>query len=461
MENRNETDEISLRELIETLLRGKNLIIGFLLVAILLSFGASSYMKENNKTAKIIISLNFNGIESGLNPDNTKFDIQKIKAPAVLMPVIEKLELADSNLTTDDIRRNISITPIVPTHIVTHIQKQREAGEDFTYFPSEFVIALDINKSKGITPENSREILDTIIDSYSNYFNENYSEESILANAVGSMDYSSYDYPEISRVINNQMSIMKSYLNNRIKESPDFRSTRTGMSFVDIEKSLDIINTVELNRMDSLIGAFNLTKDMEKLIINYEYRIKRDELEKDKKQSELEVSKDMMEIYKRESNTVLITGMATEGLSMDNSEKYYDKLVERATNAGVDSNNKVHDIEYYLNEIDKLKNDEVDGSIKKRAEADVLELAELIKEKLISWIDIINETSSEYYEVKFSKAIMKVSPVEVYSDTNLKLNVAISFVLALMLGIFVTFFREYWRNTKPEKKSNIKQNKTK
>lgn len=451
MEERRDTEEISLRELIETLLRGKRLIALFLAISLILSVGVSFYMKENSQKAKIIISLNFKGIESGLNPDGTKFDIQKIKSPTVLMPVIESLELEDSKLTTDSIRRNLTITPIVPEHIVSYIQKQRENGEDYTYFPNEFVIALNIDKSRGITDSNAREMLDTIIDSYADYFNDNYSEEAVLANAVGKIDYDLYDYPEISRVINNQISIMKSYLNSRIAEAPEFRSTHTGMTFSDISKSLDIIDSVELNRMDSLIGAFNLTKNMEKLIINYEYKIKRDELEKEKKQSELEVAKEMMESYKRETSTLLIPGMATEGLDMDNSEKYYDKLVERATNAGVEANNKSHDINYYLNEIEKLKNDDVDNQIKKRAENDVLELAEIIKDKLIEWIDIINDTSVEYYEVKFSNAILKISPVEIYNDVNMKLNIAISVVLGLMLGVFVVFFREYWRNTNPNK----------
>lgn len=448
MEDKREMEEISLRELIETLLRGKRLIAGFLAIAIILSIGVSYFMRQNSQKAKIIISLNFNGIEDGLNPDGTKFDIQKIKSPTIVMPVIEMLELEATDITTDVIRRSIEIEPIIPTHIVTHIQKQREKGEDFTYFPNEFVISMKTNKSKGLDTSTTKLVLDAVIDSFANNFASLYSEEAVLANAIGVIDYDTYDYPEISRVVNNQISIMKSYLGARIIEAPDFRSSKTGMTFLDISKSIDIIESVELNRMDSLIGAFNLTKNMEKLIINYEYKIKKDQLEMDKKQSELSVSKDMMESYKRETSTLLIPGMSTEGLSMDNSEKYYDKLVERATNAGVESSNKTHDIAYYLGEIEKLKNDNVDNSLKKRAEEDVLALAVTIKGKLLDWIEIINNTAAEYYEVKFSKAIMKISPVEIYNDVNMKLNVAISAVLGLMLGVFVVFFREYWRTSR-------------
>lgn len=448
MEENKDMEEISLRELIDTLLNGKRIIAGFLIFALIISFVGSMYIKDKSQNAKVVISLNFKGIEEGLNPDETKFDIQKITSPIVIMSAIESLELENVDFTTDTVRRNINIEPIIPNHIVTYIQEQRKEGSDFTYFPNEFVVALKTDKSEGLDAATSKMLLEALIDSYSNYFNSLYSEESILANAIGDIDYDSYDYPEISSVVNNQISIMSSYLTGRVEESPDFRSSSTGMTFMDIIKSLEIIESVELNRMDSLIGAFNLTKNMEKLIINYEYMIKRDGLDRNKKQSELTVSKDMMESYKRENNSIIIPGMSTEGLPTSNSgEDYYDKLVERATNAGVEANNKVHDINYYLNEIDKLKNDAVDGSVKKRAEDDVLALATTIKEKLVYWIKVINDTASEYYDVKFSKAIMKISPVEIYTDVNVKLNMAISLVLALMISIFYVFFREYWKST--------------
>lgn len=59
------------------------------------------YIKDKNQNAKIIISLNFRGIEEGLNPDVTKFDIQKLKSPIVIMSAIESLEFANTEITTD------------------------------------------------------------------------------------------------------------------------------------------------------------------------------------------------------------------------------------------------------------------------------------------------------------------------------------------------------------------------
>lgn len=454
MEEKMDVEEISLRELIEVLLKGKKVIALFLVVAILLSTVVSFYLRENNKMAKIIISLNFEGIESGLNPDGTKFDINVINSPAVLLRALESLEMNELDITIDSIRRNLTITPIVPKQIANYIQSQIEEGKEYTYFPNEFVITLNVDNTRGIKNSNVKELLDEIINSYAEYFKENYSEERMLANIINSIDYDYYDYPEISNLLKNQIEIMQNYLNSKAAQSSGFRSSKTGYTFEDINKSLDLIKTIELNRMNSLIGAFNLTKSVEKLIINYEYIIKMNELEKKKKESELEVAKEMMESYKRETNTFLIPGMTSEGMDIQNSEKYYDKLVERATNAGVKAKSISHDIDYYLREIEKLKNDSVDNTAKTKAEEDVLELANAIKAKLTYWLDIINETASDYYEVKFANAIMKISPVEIYADVNIILNVAISAVLGIMIGIFAVFFKEYWEKTSPKANSN-------
>ena len=170
MEEKMDVEEISLRELIEVLLKGKKVIALFLVVAILLSTVVSFYLRENNKMAKIIISLNFEGIESGLNPDGTKFDINVIKSPAVLLRALESLEMNELDITIDSIRRNLTITPIVPKQIANYIQSQIEEGKEYTYFPNEFVITLNVDKTRGIKNSNVKELLDEIINSYAEYF---------------------------------------------------------------------------------------------------------------------------------------------------------------------------------------------------------------------------------------------------------------------------------------------------
>ena len=446
-------EEISLREIIEVVLKRKVFIALVTVFCILLAGAGSYFVRAGSQVAEVYISLNFDGIGKGLNPDGTKFDSNRIKSPIVVQSALDALQLDSTKISVDMIRRNLSIDPMVPNDIVSKIEALREQGQDFTYYPNEFSVALKL--PEGVDKAIGGRILDAIVDAYSDYFYDVYSDKSVLSNSIGKLDYNEYDYPEISAVIRNQLSIMTNYLGSKVKESKDFRSKQTGLAFADIIDSLGVISSVDINRMDSIIGAYNLTKDKDKLITSYEYRIKQNDLEKSKSIDEAAQSKEMMKDYKRQENTLLIPGMGTadaETPQLPESTSYYDTLAQRATDAGVDATDRLHDNEYLTKEIEKLKTDTVEISQKEAAEKEVLSLCDNIREKIQNWITLTNETAAEYYEVKLNKAIMRLSPVQVQSSVNLMLNVAVALVIGLILGIFIAFFREYWINTGKEKK---------
>lgn len=77
-----------------------------------------------------------------------------------------------------------------------------------------------------------------------------------------------------------------------------------------------------------------------------------------------------------------------------------------------------------------------------------MSLIERVDQKLNNWIELTNKTVNEYYETKYyGRAVVQLTPAEI---TNIKyeklvLNLAIAFVIGLMVSIFIVFFREYWR----------------
>ncbi|MBN4067817.1 hypothetical protein JYT33_01520 [Alkaliphilus transvaalensis] len=76
-----------------------------------------------------------------------------------------------------------------------------------------------------------------------------------------------------------------------------------------------------------------------------------------------------------------------------------------------------------------------------------------IKEQLGNWVGIAILTAQDYYEEKLGGSVIMLAPVETYTDSNLKLNMAIAFVLVLMVGVFITFLREYWRSSAKQKQA--------
>ncbi len=438
-------EEVSLREVIEAILKGKWIIIGITILCLLAGFFGTSIFTAFDSQVQIIIALNYTGVEKGLNPDKTKFDINILTAPIVLAKAMEEAGIEGNTIT--DIKKNIEIKPIIPNAIGEKIEATRTKGEDYTFYPNEYVMTYKIPKKSGISESEGRQLLTYMVSAYEQYFFELYFEKTVLANAVGSLDYKAYDYPEVSLVMRSQIDIIDDYLNKKTIEAKDFRSKKTGYSFADLKESVKIVDSVDINRMDSLIGAYNLTKDSEKLIINYENRIKQLELEKVKKESEAQTAREMMDSFKREQNMVMLPGGIEDSMQIDSGNSYYDKLAKRSTEAGVKANNIQHDINYFKSEIDRIKTDAIPKAEKDEAVADVVVLVEGVREKLNLWIDTINETTFEYYDYRLGTQIMTLSPAETSSVTNKLMNLAISAVLGVMLGVFIVLFMQYWKDS--------------
>jgi len=463
-QNNSNTIEISLRDIMETILRGKWIIAIIVIISLILTSVGYIYVTPNKGSVDMMISFNFDGIEKGLDPYGNNFDISMIKSPTVLNKVVENLGLSKYSISEDDIRTNLELTPIIPGDITEKIKSLEEAKklniediQDYTYYPNRYQITLNLPKSFSVDGEKAREILDDLFKEYQEYFFYSYSDRSVLTNALGPIDdYTKYDYPEMSDVVNNQISIIKNYLTTKNKEigASDFRSKKTGFAFGDIIDSIGVLEKVDLQRIDSIIGAYNLTKNKDTLLKLYEHRIEQSELTSQKKTDEAKIYTDMIGKYQKDKNVLLVSG-TDAGNSIETSEtsKYYDELMEKSSLAGVSAQNAVHDAAFYKIQIDKLTKDTVAIAQKQAAEKEVLALLPDIKTKLQTWITVTNNTVQEFYESQlYSKAITKLSPAE-YSGalSGMKKILAVGLLAGLMIGLFVAFLREYWRKSGKKK----------
>ena len=69
---------------------------------------------------------------------------------------------------------------------------------------------------------------------------------------------------------------------------------------------------------------------------------------------------------------------------------------------------------------------------------------------MVDLIDTTNETLNDYYAYKYGGSIKQIAPAELVNDMNILLNLAIAFVLGLMVSVFVVFMRAYWKSTEKE-----------
>lgn len=434
-------EEITLREIIEVVWKGKWLIALITIVALILTGIGTYIMIPRTQSVVAIIELNYPGIELGQNPDGTQFDIQQLKSPYVIESALEELSLTNSGVKLEEIRRNIDITSIVPNEISQLTETMIKQGREYVYYPNEFKVTYKVNKA--FSYNQGIQLIETIIIKYKEYFYTLYADVKTIENTIGTLDFSTYDYPDIVDVISTQIEGIHEFLEEKNEEDSNFRSSETGYSFADLNRSFDILRTVDATKLASLVNTNTLTKDRDRLIKDYEYKVKRMELEMAKKSSEAEEARRLMDQFKKEDYVLIPDGSRNE-LKTENPSSYYNTLAEIAINASVEAANIQHEIEYYKNEIERLKAVTEVNNSKLIEEAD--NLIESIKTKMIDLINKTNDTLSNYYSYKYGKSIKQIAPAEMVTGMNVLLNIAISLVIGIMVGVFAVLIKHYWKN---------------
>ncbi len=459
--NPEEYDEISLREIIEVLIKGKKFIAWCIVIAVILALAGSvlvpKILSDSNGKIQTAITYRYDGASMGTNPYGGSLDINEIRSPAVLKPVIDEFELQEYAITTEDLRRNISFESLVPDRVVEKMSRLKDVKDDefriqqmeaLSYRPNQFIVTLNLHKNLGIDETLGREVLDAVIRSYEGWFYTEYYDRAVLPNILADVNFDEYDYPEIVTIFNNQTDLMYSYLDEKIKEDPDFRSKETGLSFLELRQMVELVDNIELDRASSLVGAFNLTKDKDKLIKLYEYQIERYELTNKKKTDEMSIIDSMIDEYIKDTSAIIFSSAsnAEAGISLDSEDAYYNSLVSDYASAGIEASDALNEIDFVRFKIDKLNEDETSLPIKQEALAEVDRLNEAVYSRLNKWIENINLSLQEYDKGRFFRStLQQLTPSEVYfgDGVNLKLNLAIGLVLGLMIGVFAVFLRSY------------------
>lgn len=433
-------EEITLKDIIIATWKGKWIIALITIIALLITGVGTFLLIPESKYVEAIIELNYPGVELGQNPDGTQFDVRQLKSPYVIEKALNETNLNSTGIKPDEIRRNIDITPIIPDDITKRAENMIKQGSEYIYYPSEFKVTYKVNKA--FSYNQGIGLVETIINEYQKYFNTLYSDIKTIEKTIGSMDYTAYDYPDIVDVVTTQIQGIQEFMTEKTKEDSNFRSSQTGYTFSDLNRSFDILKTVDTSKLESLVNTNTLTKDRLKLIKDYEYRVKRMELDFAKKSSEAEEARRLMDQFKKE-DFVLIPDSNGKELRTENPQSYYNSLAETAITASVEATNLQHEINYYKKEIERLISVTETINTKLIEEAD--QLIESIKTKLIGLIDVTNQTIDDYYGYKYGKSIRQVAPAEMVTGMNVLMNMAIALALGLILGMFVVFMKYYWK----------------
>lgn len=433
-----EEKEISIKELIHVIWRGKLTIVMLTAAFLFIGFMGSFVYDKTNSQVATIISMQWNGVTRGEYPDGTRFDYNTaIEAYVISLALeVEGIE----GLTNNDIRGAISITPIVPSSITSVIQTALEEGEQISYYPTDYKIVMN-NGDLDLSVQEASDFLNELIEQVRIDFEIKYIQQSVILDFTDA-DFDNYDYIDVYSILDTQITLINNAMNNRVGVDPGFVSTTLGIGFADILVRTSLLRQIDLSQISSRTNTYLLTKDKNYLITNYTYQIDIKGLELDKATVNVTDAQGMVDNYAGSVNTIIIPGMDTN-LEIDT---YYNTLINNLVVLQIQVSELSNDIAYYELQIDRLNGigftitPEREASEIAKVESFILS-ADLALERIIS---DSNTLLVEYNLYTTSNIIKPLMAPQYQSSVSVLMYTGIGLILGAGIGAVVVLFKHEW-----------------
>ncbi|WP_352419490.1 GNVR domain-containing protein [Proteiniborus sp.] len=420
-------EEISLRELIETLIKGWKLIAIITAICVLISGVYSFYIVEPTYEAKSVLMASFatdklasvskNGesVEAILNTISTYpvLTIQtykeQIKSPKVLLQVIEELNLDEKEISRVGLRDMISLEAIKDTNLIeikvanSDPNLAADIANTVAKRFTEFVT--DISKEQA---SKSSKFLKTQIESEKQKLDEASLELKKLMAQPRGVD-------ELASEQEAKLALLSNYKVGVVEKEVDLSKLKSGLAAAEeeLKNTPKILVTSKSVTEDQLLGR----------IVSEKNNMSAAETAGIKMENE-EININYLELSTKVAEYKMMVSETSKELEMMQTK--IDETQEQIEVIQSELAEKKHQLNLVQRNVD-IAQATYDAFLKKYEETRVAETTEMGE----STINIV------------SQALVPIRPVA----PRKMLNVAIGGVLGLMVGVFIAFFKEYWEKS--------------
>lgn len=448
---------VSILDLIQYVRKHLKLIFICIVVAALLGQIVLSQMQQY--VASTTIQYSYAEAQEGKNPKGDKLDVYEIMSPTVIEKVITSLNL---NTSVERIRSSISVTPFIDATTQTKQKALTEKGEDFEFNPTEYTVAFTYDGSYGASY--GAKVLNKLLESYDEYFRQTYTGQNKIPDLFTNIDYNKYDYMELCDLIESQVNEITGVLASLSEDSPDFRSSKTGLTMNDLKFYFSNLSQNDYTKLYSYVRMGCLSKDSEVLIKNYQYKVEQRRLEMAKKTEEARVAYEtMLDFYReyKEGQIASNNNAANDNRNNDNVNTNiirendltkilttYDKIINQYVDSGTAAIQAEKDIDYYNMLIEAFQNDTVSEQTKEAYTNHADALIEKIVSEMVNYIQLTNETINDYNVYKGTQYISYLSSVGTEATLSHSVITLFSLFAGLAIGILMAVFIEILRKLK-------------
>lgn len=430
--------------LLKYLSKWKYLIFAVCVLGALIVYKYAMYNQEY--TASTVISYTGQNAADGKTPSGDDIDVTEIYSAAVITNVLEDLNL---NIGADAIRSKCKVTEIIPPDEEVKKQALLEAGEEYTYFPTDYVVSFSVGSE--YSQDFARTELDSIIKNYFATYGEKYINQQTLPNNNVRGTDGQYDYIERVEILDAWALNISDYLAAKKETQPNYRSAETGYSFSDLYEIYKSYIDYDIPQIYSLILEQEVTGDKETLIKKYQSDISTYELDLQNMEEKINDLNDLITKYSdknkegveyhygtqseegNDASDYILKNVYDEWNQEDGhvqSETTYDTLI----NEYVDIETEKEKLEVDLEHKKKLLAVFTDGaqSDDMSNKDEIEQSLEELSQKLGDMYSSVSTTVDEYNQYIGAYNVSTLSSI----STSEKINVRMYIVLAIIIFFF-------------------------
>lgn len=415
-----------------------------------------------------LVGFDYDGIDKGKFPDGTDFEFESLKSPKIISQALESLSLPAE--LVEPVRTGIIIDSIIPSDTMDRLTTYKSifdaansaslnAAEkmlDQSWHSTQYELKFDY-RNAGVSRDDAAAILNAMTSSYSKWFYEQFGYNEALGNNLKEIDYTQYDYAEAIDMFDDNLITLNRYVTNLANDdTARFRSKETGLTFADLKSAIASLRELDLDILSSFISVNNVTKDKDRLLGYYEYRIENLSRDKIVYEETLNSIVESIDSYEKDQIIIFGNGTDTTNTQYTQASEQYDKLISQKISTQQTLSNTVQRIAFYEDRIEKMKTQIVGSTDKKKKTEEELEK---LNAKIEDMTNKIETTANEYYmNYSLADAFSVLVPAASTSVTKITkgINRAVIPTIGIECVIFAVFlaliFLFSFREDNPEKK---------
>ena len=309
-------------------------------------------LAEKSESVSAVLTLNYAGANRLLAPDRTPLNLSYITSSYVLRQALEQTKLT-TPISLSSLAANINVEMLLSEdtrqQLEVMAQVQSVAGksadvietvQDVEYvYENQVIVTLDNGFGGGSEQDKKvyleggelAALLNNVVTAYSEYFYTTYNAWTLPEQSIANIDRENLDYVEQLDKINAVMRTLSHYCTDENKAAYlNYRSKIDGLSFTDINKTINLISKVNINYLYSYVYYNWASKNKSEMLTKLNYSARSLQRDYETLMENIATNNEVIANYKNENIVVAMQDGSTTQLSSAVTDYYNEQVLLQA-----------------------------------------------------------------------------------------------------------------------------------